>query len=176
MELVSKLPGSVPESEQGGISMGPPPWWEISAPSDAVNFFRSLSLLLPLGSVLYFEGTIGSVVREYLEQRPSEHQVKVMVGTIWPRQDIHHIQFSRENIEELVQILETGAVPFPSTHFHAYREDTVLLWWHDAFDIDPMLISAEIEEKKVADFCTFTGCSYSLRKGLENDKSSQSGS
>jgi len=153
--------GAVRPSEMAGICIGPPPWWRIEGARDAVAFYRALPVLLPEGVVLCFEGTIGDLVPAFLAERPSPHYAKVRMGTIWPRPDVHHMQLTQENLQGLVAILETGIVPYPSHHFHAYKENRVLLSWYDAF-ADPMLISMKIGEETVKQFSGEIGCVYSL--------------
>ena len=72
----------------------------------------------------------------------------VAMGTIWPRPKVFHVPATVTTLTELVRIMKHHAGPELAVHFHVYRNDSVLLQWHDAFS-QPMLMSGAIPEEKV---------------------------
>jgi hypothetical protein len=164
MGILSKIFGSSNKEENKGIDIGSPPWWEINPPSDVALFFKNLPELLPSDSILYFEGTLDDQVSDLLNKFEISNPVLVQRGTLWPKPDIHHTSMNKELLDGIAQLINDGVVPYPSSHFHAYRENKILLEWHDAFIDDPMLLSVDISEDTVRQFCNLINSSYSYFK------------
>ena len=53
-----------------------------------------------------------------------------------------------EALTALARIMRNHAEPELAVHFHVYRDDVVLIEWHDAF-CQPMLVSGDIPEERV---------------------------
>ena len=154
--------GTPRRRREKGIQIGPPPWWEIIPSKAVADFIQSLPVLLPSDTILYFEGTLDSQVADLLRRHQVNDPVPVQRGTLWPKLDIHHSLIADELLKGLVDQVKSGVVPYPSIHFHAYRGNSVLLQWHDAFHDDPLLVSNSITEDKVAHFCERIGSKYSF--------------
>jgi hypothetical protein len=57
MSMFRRFFGGLTEEEFNGITLGNEAGWEVAPIKDSVKFFQQLPLLLPPGTVLYFEGT-----------------------------------------------------------------------------------------------------------------------
>lgn len=162
MKWIYKLFNAVPPDKQKGISLKNPKW-EVSSLRDMPAFLRALIGIIPENSILYLEG--GSPDREiksYLEERKTNTQTKVALGTIWPRPICYHIPFTTENVNGFAEIMERHATPEGAIHLHIYKNDKVILEWHDAFFDDPMYISEDVNEEKIKQFCEKLSLKYSL--------------
>jgi len=116
--------------------------------------------------VLYLEGgSPDRAILEFMHARACEPQLKLALGTIWPRPQVFHIPATPENLTDLAALFGNHATPEICIHFHAYCEQTVVLQWHDAFFDDPLYLSPVIPESRVKTFCTACACSYELDTG-----------
>jgi hypothetical protein len=158
MGILSKIFGI--KKREKGIDIGFPPWWGIQPPKDIILLMENLSLLLPSDSILYFEGTLMKQVEESLDKYEIDNPVFIERGTLWPKPDIHHVLMKNELIEELIGIINSGVAPYPSVHFHAYKNNKILIYWHDAFADNPMIVSVDIKEDTVKNYCSAINSSY----------------
>ena len=153
MGWLGKIFGATPREELDGIRLDiDQPFWEIDGKTDFPHVLRAFVNLLPARSIMYFEG--GSPNNELLDffaMRAIPEQTHVAVGTLWPRPVYYHVPATLKNLQELADLSEHYAEPELAEHFHVYRDDKVLLEWHDAFD-QPMLLSGDIPEGKVTSF------------------------
>lgn len=161
MGLFAKLFGAVSGGEMRGIRLNVTrPFWEVSGNTDFPSLLAALADLLPGECVLYFEG--GSPSKE-LAQFLQEHSVPepahVAYGTIWPRPSVFHIPAAAANLSSLADLMRSRAYQELAIHFHAYRDQTVLLEWHDAFS-QPMLLAGEFPEEQIRGFADRLGMSY----------------
>ena len=81
------------------------------------------------------------------------------MGTIWPRPKVFHVPATVTILTELARIMKHHAEPELAIHFHVYRNNSVLLEWHDAFS-QPMLMSGAIPEEKVKVFADKIGKNF----------------
>jgi hypothetical protein len=93
----------------------------VSPTKDVERFVRALPLLVPEGSIAYFEGTGESHVAKSLAQVSIPAQVQVAIGTIWPRPDYYHVPVSQDSMEALATFLEKEPAAYfctqAGTHF-----------------------------------------------------------
>ena len=161
MKWLYRLFNAVPPDERKGISLKYPKW-EVSPGRDMPAFLRSLIGIIPEDTILYLEG--GSPDKEissYLEERKTSSPGKVKLGTIWPYPICYHIPFTPENVKGLADIMERHATPECAVHIHIYKDNKILLQWHDAFD-EPMYISEAIDEENIKQFCEKLSLKYKL--------------
>jgi hypothetical protein len=129
------------------------PYWEAGGETDFPRMLRALSLLVPHDAILYFEG--GSPSGElltFLQEHSIPEQTHVAYGTIWPRPKVFHIPAKSESLQRLAEIAESLACPELAIHFHVYRQEKMLLEWHDAFSQE-LLIASCLPEESVRRFC-----------------------
>jgi hypothetical protein len=162
MGFLARLFGAVPKREWSGIRLADTEPWCVSATKDVERFVRALPALMPSGSVVYFEDTAEPHVRRDLESISVPSQVRLAIGTIWPRPDSYHVPLTAETMEALALFLETHPAGFFSAHCHVYCDGVVLLQWHDAFINDPMYISRTFGADAVAAFAEKLGSSVSV--------------
>lgn len=159
MGFFATILGAVSAEEMGGIHLEGPVRWEVAETKDMSAFLRALPHLLGEDSVLYLEDVNGPDVSAFLQRKPAKATCKVALGTIWPRPNYFHLDITEVSMQELAKLAEGRATPEVCIHLHAYKAGRVLLEWHDAFD-QPMWISDEIPEEKVAEFCRGLNCTY----------------
>ena len=162
MSWLSRIFNYVPVSEQGGIELllTPAAAWEVEYDRKKVDiqaFFRSLTLLVPAGSVLYLEGgAVTQDVRAYLLSRQAAKTVKVAFHTTWPRREFFHVDITQENLEGLAELGGHHAEIEIASHVSVYKDNDVLLEWHDAWG-ENFQVSKKISEKNLIKFCAVFG-------------------
>lgn len=161
MSLLSRLLGSVPHKERGGIRLEDKEPWRIEATRDPARFLRALHILARAGSVMYFEDTGEKHVAGYLRGAASTPAVRVAPGTLWPRPNCYHVAWTPAAAEKLADFLDRNPCGFFCAHLHLYCGQSVLLQWHDAFD-DPIYVSRAVEEEAVSRFAQALGVPYGL--------------
>ena len=161
MGVISRFLGVVPKEERRGIRLEEAEPWTVSPTKDVERFLRALPLLVPEGSIVYFEGTGEPHVREYLGRISIPAQAQVELGTIWPRPDTYHVAVSQDSMDALATFLEKEPAGFFCAHCHVYRDGAILVAWHDAFFDDPMYVSRAISEDRVREFADRLGGSLS---------------
>ncbi len=142
-----------------GIDIDTPVQWVIEDLKQPAPFFEHLPELLPEDSVLYIEGTsiISEAAALYSSYR-APNAVCVVRDTIWPVPDVYHLSFSSELCARLRQLAENRPVAELFDHIKAYRSETLLFSFHDAFD-GWLCISDHIPEEAVTRFCNALGLS-----------------
>ena len=158
MGWLARLFGAVPKEEMGGIRLDMSgAYWEIDGPKTFVELFNALQGWLPEGAVLYFEGgSPDAEIDDFIATYSIPEQAHVAMGTIWPRPKVFHVPATATVLTDLARIAEHHAEPELAIHFHVYRNDSVLLDWHDAF-FQPMLLSRAIPEEQVKAFANKFG-------------------
>lgn len=163
MNWLRKLLCITPKEEVQGITLDiSKPYYEIRGKTDFPKLFGALSILLPQDAILYFEGGYykGKSLA-FFQRYAIEEQCHVAVGILWPRPEYFHVPATHEILLELSKLSGAIAEPELAIHFHAYRQGTVLLQWHDAFS-DPMFISSTIPEEIVQAFAASLGMTIKL--------------
>ena len=131
---------------------------EDSGPSDFSA--PALDGWLPDGSVLYFEcGYPDEEIDNFMEQYSISEQTHISFGTRWPKTKVFHVPATKELLISLCKIMEHHAEPELAVHFHVYRQEKVLIEWHDAFD-GGMLVCGDFREEQVKDLSKKLGTQY----------------
>jgi hypothetical protein len=153
MGLLAKIFGAVSQEETDGIRLDTTrPFWEVSGETDYPSLLTALPDLLPEECVLYFEdGSPDGEMADFLKTHSVPERAHVAYGTIWPRPKMFHVPATLETMSRLSELSRSCAAPELATHFHVYRDQSVLLEWHDAF-FQPMLVSGDLPEQKVRAF------------------------
>ena len=142
-----------------GIDLDTPFHWEIEGLRQPGPFFERLPDLLPPDSILYVEGTkIAPEVASFYSAHRADNAVEVMRDTIAPVPDIYHFTFCNEVLVRLRQFAGAHSVAEMFDHLKAYRGETLLFAFHDAFG-GTLRISDHIPEERVAQFCQALGVS-----------------
>jgi hypothetical protein len=161
MGFLARLFGAVPREEQDGIRLTEAEPWLLRPTKDVARFLRALPSLVPENSIAYVEGTGEAHVAKCLQRVSIQPQVRVAIGTIWPKPDSYHLPLTEGNVEALAVFLEENPAGCFCDHFHVYRDGEVLLEWHDAFSDDPIYVSRSVGEHAIARFTEALGSSYS---------------
>lgn len=158
MGWISKLFGAVPKKEMEGIHLDvTQPYWEVDGPKTFQELFNALQGWLPKGVILYFEGgSPDAEINDFMAKYSVQEKAHVAMGTIWPRPKIFHVLAEPAILTELSKIMEHHAEPELAIHFHAYKNNFVLLEWYDAFSL-PILMNGSISEEQVKNFAEKTG-------------------
>ena len=163
MGWLGRLFGAVPKEEMEGIRLehSSSPYWEVDGPKTFEETFNALENLGLRKTLFYIlRGvlrTLRSMISSPGTQFPKYHTFAM--GTIWPRPKVFHIPATATALTELARIMNHHAEPELAVHFHIYRNETVLLEWHDAFS-QPMLMSGAIPEEKIKVFADKIGKNF----------------
>ena len=174
MGLLAKIFGAVPRKEMSGIHLDTTrPFWEVSGETDFPSVLTVLPDLLPEESFLYFEGGSPSgALLEFLQGQEVPERAHIAYGTIWPKPRVFHLPATPQTMRRLTDMMRSCSYAELAIHFHVYRDQSVLLEWHDAFT-QPMLLSGELPEQKVRIFAERLCMSY--KKGVEPGTSPNGG-
>jgi hypothetical protein len=143
-----------------GIDLDTPFRWVIQGVEQPEPFIRTLPLLLPSDAILYFEGgSIAPDVSAFYESHRSRNAVAVVRDTIFPVPDIYHVAFSQDVVVRLREFAASRSSQELFDHIKAYRGDSLLFTFHDAF-AGNLLVSERISESVVAEFCRGLSVSY----------------
>jgi hypothetical protein len=161
MGLLAKIFGAVSREEMSGIRLDMSrSFWEVSGQTDFPALLSALPDLLSGECVLYFEGGAPSgELLEFLRQHRIPERAHVAYGTIWPKPTVFHLVAAAQTMGRLAELMRSHAYPELAIHFHVYRDQTVLLEWHDAF-AQPMLLAGELPEPQVRAFAERLKMSY----------------
>jgi hypothetical protein len=152
-----------------GIDLDTPFHWVIEDLKRPVPFFEHLPELLPPEAILYVEGTsIAPEVAAFYSLHRARNAVDVVRDTIAPVPDIYHFTFSPDVCAGLRQFSESRPVAEMFDHIKAYRGDTLLFTFHDAFD-GWLCISEHIPQETVARFCQVLGVSSRREETKQRD-------
>jgi hypothetical protein len=142
-----------------GIDLDTPFHWVVEGLEQPAAFFERLPELLPPDSILYVEGTsIVAEVASFYSSHRARNAVGVVRDTIAPVPDIYHFTFSADVCAALRQFAERHPVAEMFDHIKAYRGESLLLTFHDAFD-GWLLLSEHLPDDAVARFCQALGVS-----------------
>lgn len=168
MGWLSRLFGAVPKKEMQGIRLSTTePYWEVDGPKTFEEMFNALKGWVQEDAILYFEnGSPDAEIIKFMSAHSVPEVSHVAMGTIWPRPKMFHVPATKGVLTELANIMEHHAESELAIHFHIYRNDTVLLEWHDVFS-QPILISGAIPEEKIKIFADKIGKNY--KRILEQD-------
>ena len=158
MGWLARLFGAVPKEEMRGIRLDTTqPYWEVDGPKTFEETFNALEGWVSEDAVLYFEGgSPDTEIDDFIAKHSVPEVSHVAMGTIWPRPKVFHVPATATALTELAKIMGHHAEPELAVHFHVYRNDTVLLEWHDAFS-QPMLMSGAIPQETVKVFADKIG-------------------
>lgn len=135
-----------------GIDLDTPFHWVIENVKQPVLFFEQLPELLPPDSILYVEGTsIAADIAAFYSSHRAPDAVSVVRDTIFPVPDTYHIAFSPEVSTRLRQFAGSRPVVDLFDHIKAYRGESLLFTFHDAFD-GWLRISERVPQETVARF------------------------
>lgn len=158
MGWLARLLGAASPS---GLRLGQP-CREVDGAAGFSELFEALHGWVPEGAILYFEGgSPDAQIEDFMTEHSIPERVHIAPGTIWPKPRVFHVLATGETLSELAKIMECHAAPELAIHFHVYRDDSVLLEWHDAFS-QPMLLSRRISEDQVKALADRLGTLYRM--------------
>jgi len=140
-----------------GIDLDTPFHWVVEDLEEPGPFFGHLPELLPPDSILYVEGTsIAPDVAAFYSSHRACNAVDVVRDTIAPVPDIYHFTFSPDICAALRHLAGKHAVAEMFDHIKAYREESLLFTFHDAFS-GRLRLSEHLSEDVIARFCQALG-------------------
>jgi hypothetical protein len=130
------------------------PYWEVAGRHvDPAQFLHALETLVPEGSILFLEGgTQPPPLRAFLDRHAALSDVKVALGTAWPRGRVFHVPTAPTILRELAELADKCASPELCDHLHVYSSEGVLPQWYDAF-VDPFYVSKRVPPEQFEAFC-----------------------
>jgi hypothetical protein len=174
MGWLAKIFGAVPNEQMEGIHLDlEQPFWEVSGETDFPSLLRALVHFLPGGCIVYFEGgSPNKALNSFFAEHAVPEQAHVAFGTIWPRPKVFHVPATPQTLLTLADLSESCAYPELAIHFHVYRNESILLEWHDAFT-QPMLLSGKIPKDKLKSFAETLSMKYSKWKNSVEQAAAQ---
>jgi hypothetical protein len=140
-----------------GIDLDTPFQWIVESIKQPEPFFASLPSLIPADAILYCEGgSIAPDVAIFYKGHRASNAVTVVRDTIFPIPEIYHVAFSSQVVTHLRKLAASRSPRELFDHIKAYRGESLLFTFHDAFD-GCMLISEHVNENVVAEFCRSLG-------------------
>jgi hypothetical protein len=157
-QLITRLRSLV--AAPPGLQFDSVHYWEVSGVNKPELFFENLSLLMPTNSVLYLEGvtTHLEAATLYSKHRAS-NTMPIDCGTIFPVPDMDHLNFDRDLVNGILEILERRTIQDLLTHLSGYVDRHLIFSFHDAFEGD-LHVSDGIPEDSLRTFCGALGASY----------------
>ncbi len=152
---------TVPD-ELPGIHIDPcSPYWEVDGPESFAELFDALNGWLPEGSILYFEGGMmtDTEIETFFANYSIPEVTQVATGTIWPGEKVFHVPATAKAFAHFASIMTYDDEPILAVHFHVYRNNSVLIEWHDAFD-QPMIFSADTPKTKIKESADRLGTNF----------------
>ena len=134
------------------------PCWTVT-PADLTKFLEELYALVPSNSVLCLEGVYAPDIECYLKERPSSFENKTNRGFLRMRPKVYFMPITAENLHGLATLASVHAEPEVCSHLRVYRDETIILSWHD-LPSDPFYVATEIDETTIMRFCNALGCRY----------------
>jgi hypothetical protein len=152
-----------------GIDLDTPFHWIVEGIKQPEPFFACLGSLLPADAILYFEGiSIASDIAKFYAAHRAANAVAVIRDTIFPVPDVYHVAGSAAVIDRLREWAASRPIPDLFDHVKAYRGESLLFTFHDAFD-GWLLISDHASEPVVAEFCRNLGVTYRREQTRKRD-------
>jgi len=150
-----------------GIDLDSVDRWVIEGLKDPVAFFDHLGELIPMDSILYFEGSaIVPEVARFYEKNRAASAVSVVRDSIFPVPEMFHVAMSPGALETLKDWLRKHPVEACFHHVKAYREQKLLFAFHDAFDGSYFYVSDRIPEESIKVFTSTLGGSYRRERNV----------
>jgi hypothetical protein len=116
-----------------GISLRATEAIEVGEVCDISKLFAALASALPVGAVLYAEGTnIAPDVQEFLGSESVEPAARVTQGTSWPESQQFHVPATPANLMRMHELSLRHAEPEVCDHLVVYRDEDVLISAYDA--------------------------------------------
>ena len=135
-----------------------PPCWEVTPP-DLTEFLEALHAFVPAGSVLCLEEVGAPDVERYLTARPGPWENETNQGFLKTRPKVFFMPITAENLHGLAVLSTEHAEPEVCSHIRIYRDETIILSWHD-LPTDPFYVTSAIDEATLRKFCDALGCKY----------------
>lgn len=156
------------------VDEGPYPWvlidlskphWEIdSDPVRTERFFLEVQNIVPPYSVMYLEdGTYWKKFRLFLEDKCLKDKPRIP-GSLRPNPKYYHLPIRYDNMKRLAEITEGYASIESGANIHVYKDDNIIIQWYYTL-FDPMIVSIDIPENVIANFCHLLNTKYSKGTG-----------
>lgn len=103
-----------------------------------------------------FESVIAPEIENYLQNHPTSYENETNQGFLKMRPKIFYMAITEENLQNFALLIEKYAEPEVCSHLRVYRNDKIILSWHD-LPSDPFYVSEEIDESVLKNFCSSFG-------------------
>lgn len=133
-----------------------PPCWKVSF-VDFSEFLRHLPNLAPSNFILCLEGVDVPDIESYLQKQLAIYENETNQGFLKMRPKVFYMLITEENLQGLASLSERYAEPEVCSHLRVYRNDKIILFWHDV-PSDPFYVASEIDEATLRKFCGALGC------------------
>ena len=150
-----------------GIDLNSENRWRVEGLKNPIEFFQRLNLVIPQDSILYFEGCdVVKEVQDFYQKNRAANAVSVVRDEIFPIPETFHVTLTSEFIHGFIDLLTRHATPECFFHVKAYRNETLLFTFHEAFDGSDCLFSDLIPEGSITTFVSSLGGKYRLEPNV----------
>lgn len=150
-----------------GIDLDSKNRWVIEGLENPTNFFRQIHLVVPQDGILYFEGCqMAKEAQDLYQKHRAPNAVPIVRDTIFPVPDTFHVVLTSEFVLALCELLIRYDVASCFYHVKAYRNERLLLAFHDAFDGSDCLLSDLVPESDIQSFASSLGNKYRLEPNV----------
>lgn len=138
------------------------PHWRITWLTDAERFFKALHLIVPYGSILYFEGHKPARAFSLMlgNHRSSSSPYEVIEEAPPLSQ---HAAYTERFVADFVTFLFEKPGHDRFDHVHCYGNDGhMIFWFHDALSGGDLVVSRGVTRESIQAFCMELGPQYSF--------------
>jgi hypothetical protein len=150
-----------------GIDLDSKNRWVVEGLRNPPDFFRQLNTIIPEDSILYFEGCdTAKEVAEFFQKNRAANAIPVVRDTIFPVPETFHVSMTLGFINGFTDLLSRRATPECFNHVKAYRNETLIFAFHDAFDGSDCLFSDLVPEENIRAFASSLGSKHRLEPNV----------
>jgi hypothetical protein len=139
--------------------------WLVSYVLHPVRFFASLPIIVPLGSVLSFEGyKPARMFREFLRTYAPETRVQYLTDQrVWTEQ----VRLTDSFAEAFAAFSYETPREAKFSHLHGFsKTGRMLFWFHDAFEYGDLAVARTVSASRLRRFCSALGPQFALREPI----------
>ena len=138
-----------------------PPCWEVSPPGFS-EFLQHLAAFAP-NSTLCLEGVSAPDLEAYLLERPATYENETKQGFLELRPKIFYMPITEKNLRGFAALADKYAEPEVCDHLRVYRDNRIILSWHD-LPYDPIYLVKEYDEDVLKEFCKTCDLEFKRRE------------
>ena len=121
--------------------------------------FRALARLITDGDCIRLEGaTMAEDVRSFLRENVAVAALSKRPDALIGRSCVIHVPASAEILSSLARLCRKHEKHEVCDHVYLYRDDVVLVMWHDFPDSATLMVADVYDDDRIAEFGRVAGC------------------